>query len=77
MSATLVVQTPNGDIPVIEAGRLSAYDDPDVRDLAATFGDPDELLRDDWVPEIPGITVPGDYAEYAADPTRFVYRAGL
>jgi hypothetical protein len=77
MSATLVVQTPGGDIPVIEAGRLSAYDDPDVRDLAATFGDPDLLLRDDWIPEIPGVTVPGDYAEYAADPTRFVYRAGL
>jgi len=74
MSATLVVQTPTGDVPVIENGRLSAYDDPDVRDLAATYGDPDQLLHDDWIPEIPGITVPGDYAEYAADPTRFIYR---
>lgn len=74
MAATLVVQTPTGDIPVIEGGRLSAYDDPDVRDLAATFGDPDLLLNDDWIPEIPGITVPGDYAEYAADPSRFIYR---
>ena len=73
MAATLVVQTPRGDIPVIEGGRLSAYDDPEVRDLAATFGDPDLLLRDDWIPEIPGVTVPGDYQEYAADPARFVY----
>ena len=73
MAATLVVQTPRGDIPVIDGGRLSAYDDREVRDLAATFGDPDLLLRDDWIPEIPGVTVPGDYQEYAADPARFVY----
>jgi len=73
LAATLVVETPRGDVPVIEGGRLSAYDDPDVRDLAATFGDPDQLLHDDWVPEIPGITVPGDYAEYAREPSRWVY----
>lgn len=73
MAPTLVVEGPEGEIPVIEAGRLSAYDDGDVRDLAATFGDPDELLRDDWIPEIPGITVPGSYQEYAADPARWVY----
>jgi hypothetical protein len=70
---TLVVDTPNGEVPVIERGRLSAYDDPEVRDLAATFGDPDQLLRDDWVPEIPGITVPGDYKDYAREPARWVY----
>ncbi|HEU4673309.1 MAG TPA: hypothetical protein VFS32_10450 [Candidatus Limnocylindrales bacterium] len=73
MAATMVVETPEGDVPVIENGRLSAYDDPDVRDLAAQFGDPDELLRDDWVPQIPGITVPGSYEEYATDPARWVY----
>lgn len=76
MSATLVVQTASGDVPVIEAGRLSAYDDPDVRDLAARYGDPDEILRDDWVPEIPGVTVPGSYADYARDPAAWVYGAG-
>jgi hypothetical protein len=73
LAATLVVETPGGDVPVIENGRLSAYDDPEVRDLAAQFGDPDQLLHDDWVPEIPGVTVPGDYAEYAADPKAWVY----
>ncbi len=73
LSATLTVETPRGDVPVIENGRLSAYDDPEVRDLAATFGDPDQLLHDDWVPDIPGITVPGDYAAYARDPARWVY----
>lgn len=73
MSATLVVQTAAGDIPVIEGGRLSAYDDADVRDLAARYGDPDEVLHDDWVPSIPGITVPGDYEAYARDPAPWVY----
>jgi hypothetical protein len=73
MSATLVVETESGDVPVIERGRLSAYDDPDVRDLASTYADPDQLLRDDWIPDIPGITVAGSYEEYAADPASWVY----
>lgn len=72
---TLVVESRDGSaVPVIENGRLSAYDDAEVRDCAAKFGDPDELLRDDWVPSIPGITAPGDYADYAADPGRWIYR---
>jgi hypothetical protein len=73
LTPTLIVETPKGDVPVIEGGRLSAYDDADVRDLAATFGDPDQLLHDDWIPEIPGITVPGDYAEYSKEPSRWIY----
>jgi hypothetical protein len=73
MSATLIVETAAGEIPVIENGRLSAYDDAEVRDLAATFGDPDELLRDDWIPEIPGVTVPGSYDDYARDPATWIY----
>ena len=73
LTPTLVVQTATGDIPIIEGGRLSAYDDPSVRDLAASYGDPDQLLHDDWIPDIPGITVPGSYEDYAADPARFIY----
>jgi hypothetical protein len=74
MKATLVVETRSGSVPVIENGRLSAYDDPDVRDCAARFGDPDQLLNDDWIPEIPGITVEGSYEEYARNPAAWVYR---
>lgn len=73
LAPTLIVQTPGSDVPVIENGRLSAYDDPEVRDLAARYGDPDQVLHDDWVPEIPGITVPGSYDDYARDPARYVY----
>jgi hypothetical protein len=71
---TLLVETPDGrEVPVIERGRLSAYDDPDVRDLAGQFGDPDELLTDDWIPDIPGISTEGSYEEYARDPEPWIY----
>jgi hypothetical protein len=70
---TVTVHTPTGEVPVIEHGRLSAYDDPEVRDCAATFGDPDELLHDDWVPTIPGINAEGSYEDYCADPSSWIY----
>ena len=73
MFPTMTIHTATGEIPVIENGRLSAYDDPEVRDCAAKYGDPDELLRDDWIPEIPGITAPGDYDDYAKNPAPWVY----
>jgi hypothetical protein len=71
---TLVVEAPDGStVPVIEHGRLSAYDDPEVRDCAARFGDPDELLRNDWEPSIPGINAGGSYDDYQADPGKWIY----
>jgi hypothetical protein len=71
---TLTVETLDGrSVPVIEHGRLSAYDDPEVRDLAAQCGDPDQLLRDDWIPAIPGISSPGSYVDYQSDPGRWIY----
>jgi hypothetical protein len=73
MAPTMVIESRAGLVPVIERGRLSAYDDPDVRDLAATFGDPDALLCDDWIPDIPGVTSPGSYEDYARDPAAHVY----
>lgn len=57
---------------VIEHGQIMASQDPEVRALAARYGDPDEILRRDWIPEIPGITVPGNYDEdYSSDPGRY------
>ncbi len=71
---TLEIEARNGRrIVVIERGHLTALDDPDVRKLASEFGDPDELLRDDWQPSIPGINAPGRYEDYAADPARWIY----
>ncbi len=59
--------------PVILDGRLTAMDDPEVRQLAAKYGDPDEILKEDWIPQIPGITCSGSYEEYAGDPGRWIY----
>ena len=55
-------------LTLIEKGRLTALDHPEVRALAARYGDPDEVLRQEWVPDIPGVTTPGDFQEYARDP---------
>ena len=37
--------------PVIEDGHLVALDDPQVRRAAERYGNPDDLLREDWVPD--------------------------
>ena len=55
-------------VTLIEHGKVQTYDDPEVRALASRYGDPDVLLRRDWIPELAGITAPGDYNDYAADP---------
>jgi len=60
-------------VNIIENGRLTALDDPEVRELAARYGDPDQLLSEDWIPAIPGVSVPGRYADYAKDPAPFIY----
>ena len=74
---TLVVTATDGtEHAVIEKGRLTALNDPQVRKLAAKYGDPDDLLKEDWIPEIPGITCPGSYEEYAKDPAAWIYRGG-
>jgi len=58
---------------VIDKGRLTALDDPVTRTVASTYGDPDEMLRYDWVPKIPGINAPGEYeTDYAPDPVRTI-----
>ncbi|MGK0297990.1 MAG: hypothetical protein ACI9XC_001608 [Gammaproteobacteria bacterium] len=53
---------------LIEHGQILASNDPEVRALASRYGNPDEILRRDWIPELPGITVPGNYNDYASDP---------
>ncbi len=56
-------------LTLVDKGRITALDDPEVRLLASRYGDPDEILRAEWVPSIPGINAPGDYQkDYADDP---------
>lgn len=59
---------------IIDNGYLTALDHPEVRDLAAQHGDPDEILRVDWVPDIPGISSDGEYEDFATDPIRWMNR---
>jgi hypothetical protein len=73
---TLDVISPNGEVTrIIERGRPTAMDDPEVRAIAARYGDPDELLREAWQAPIPGISVAGRYEDYARDPAAWIYRA--
>ncbi len=50
---THVVHTRDGrTVTLVDRGRPTALDDPEVRALAATYGDPDEILSLDWIPEL-------------------------
>ena len=68
--STYVGTTARGEkITVIDRGRLTAFDDRRVREVAARFGDPDVLLAETWVPGMPGLNAPGHYRDdYGNDP---------
>src|SRR5437763_2392255 len=51
---------------------MTSLDNPEVRALASRYGDPNYLLTEDWIPEVPGINAPGDYLkDYAPDPGKY------
>ena len=56
---------------LVDKGHMTSLDNPEVRALASRYGDPDEVLNQDWVPEVPGINAPGRYEDYAADPWKY------
>ena len=73
---TMDVTTKKGEtITVIKRGRLTVLDDPEVRKVAARYGDPDEILKEDWIPKIPGISAEGSYSDYANNPAASIYGA--
>lgn len=60
-------------IKLVDRGRITLFDTPEVRTVAAKYGDPDKIFRYDWVPAIPGITYPGNYQkDYAKDPISWI-----
>ena len=75
------ITTADGEVLyLIKNGHLTSLDDPEVIELAAKYGDPAEVLRETWIPPLPGITVPGDYEkEYALNPLKWLkqYYANL
>ncbi len=60
-------------ITISENGNVKAFEDPEVRALAARYGDPALIFRYEWVPGIPGINAPGDeQKDYGADPWTWI-----
>ena len=55
-------------ITLVEHGGLTAFDDVYVRALASRYGNPNDILRRDYVTAIPGINAPGSYDAYARNP---------
>ena len=68
---TYKIRLRNADkwVTLLDKGRMTSLDDPEVRALASRYGDPDYLLTEDWIPEVPGINTRGDYLkDYAPTP---------
>ena len=65
---TVDIRNTNRSVDIIRNGRMTSLDDPEVRALASRYGDPDEVLAEDWVAEIPGLNAPGNFEDYALDP---------
>jgi hypothetical protein len=55
-------------VTLIEHGGLTALNDVYVRALASRYGNPNVILRRDYVPSIPGVNAPGSYDAYARNP---------
>ena len=51
MFTTYIVHTRDGQsVKLVDRGHFTVIDDPEVRALAAKYGDPDKVLKTDWVP---------------------------
>ncbi len=62
-------------VNLLEKGHMTSLDNPEVRALASRYGDPDYLLTEDWIPEVPGINAPGDYLkDYAPNPGAYGFK---
>ena len=71
---TYKVRLRNADkwVNLLDKGRMTSLDHPEVRALASRYGNPDDILAEDWIPEVPGINTPGDYLkDYAPNPGQY------
>ncbi len=64
--------TKNTWLTLIDKGEVTALKSPEIRALASRYGNPDEVLSDDWSPHLPGINAPGRYEDYAKDPWKTI-----
>ncbi len=64
-------------VNIVDKGHLTPLDNAEVRALASRYGSPDLILREEWVPGMPGINEPGDYQkDYAPDPWKYIKATG-
>ena len=71
---TYKVRLRNADkwVALLDKGRMTSLDHPEVRALASRYGNPDDVLAEDWIPEVPGINAPGDYLkDYSQNPGQY------
>jgi hypothetical protein len=62
-------------VDILNKGHMTSLDNPEVRALASRYGDPNYLLTEDWIPEVPGINAPGDYMkDYAPNPGDYAFK---
>ena len=54
-------------VDAVEKGELTSLKSPEIRALASRYGEPNDVLSDDWAPYLPGINAPGRYEDYAKD----------
>ena len=71
--AALAKLTETGPCSQNQLGRLTAMDDTYVRALASRYGNPNDILRRDYISAMPGINAPGSYDAHARNPG--AYRA--
>lgn len=58
---------------IVDKGWIAALSEPGVGAIAARYAKPDELLKYNWIPPLPGINCEGDYMkDYAPDPLKFI-----
>jgi hypothetical protein len=55
-------------ITLLEHGGLGSFEDVGVRALASRYGNPNDILRRDYIAPMPGVNMPGSYDAYARDP---------
>lgn len=73
---TYEITTTSGEkIKVVDKGHLTALDHPEVKAMASTYRNSENLLKEDWIPGIPGINQQGDYMEdYGKDPVSWMLK---
>ena len=71
--ATYTVRLRNSGktVDIIKNGHMTSLNDPEVRALASRYGDPNGILAEDWIAEVPGINAPGRYEDYARAPYKY------